>query len=136
MGRPWRRGGWVGLVLVVLAGGLLGGCDGGSPPVPVSPVPVSPPAVGQSDAELCGVKPFGAEQPPEAWVRFDITRAQLDLIHSRLIEVMCRQGLWRQGAGFGWNVNAEGTRYWVVIHPGRSGLTARQVLDRLLGRGP
>jgi hypothetical protein len=79
--------------------------------------------------------PLGAEQPPSAWVRFDVTPQQWEVIGSRLREVLCRQGLWRQGVGFGANVEPQGTRF-VMIHPGRSGLTARQILDRFLGRGP
>ena len=75
-------------------------------------------------------------EQPEAWVRFDVTKQQLDLITSRLLLVLCRQGLWKQGVGFGLNFNEQRTRYWVVIHPGFSGLTARQILDRFLGRAP
>lgn len=68
-------------------------------------------------------------------MRFDVTEQQMDVIDSRLRTVLCRQGLWRQGVGFGTNVDPQGQRF-VMIHPGRSGLTARQVLDRFLGRVP
>ena len=57
------------------------------------------------------------------------------MVDGRLLEVLCRQGLWRQGVGCGANVDPHGTRL-VMIHPGRSGLSARQVLDRFLGRVP
>ena len=49
-------------------------------------------------------------------------------------EVLVHQGLWQQGVRFGFNLNREKTAYWVIIHPGDSGLTHQQVLDRLLGR--
>ena len=67
-------------------------------------------------------------------MRFDVTRQQWETIGHRLIEVLCRQGLWQQGVRFGTNFNQERTRFWVLIDPGRSGLTAREVLNRLLGR--
>ena len=129
-------------VVVVLAGAALAGCDLATPdqPVPVSPpdpapaapAPVDPPSPGVR----CGPRPPGAEQPPDAWVRFDVTEQQLEAINSRLWEVLCRQGLWRKGIGFRFNHDQDGTGYFVEIHPGLSGLSARQILDRFLGRGP
>jgi hypothetical protein len=38
--------------------------------------------------------------------------------------------------GFGVNFDQDKSKWFVMIHPGRSGLTARQVLDRFLGRTP
>lgn len=134
MPRPWTRpGGTVRLaVALLLAGAVLAGC---SPDQPVLPGPVPAPPTTQSLAAQCGPKPFGAAQPEDAWVRFYVTPQQMDVIESRLLVVLCRQGLWRQGVGFGTNVDPQGRRF-VMIHPGRSGLTARQVLDRFLGRVP
>ena len=63
-------------------------------------------------------------------------RGQIEVIDRRLKEVLCRQGLWRKGVGFGANSNEEGTGYFVMIHSGNSGLSARQILDRFLGRAP
>jgi hypothetical protein len=122
-------------VALLLAGAILAGCVPGQPGEPPLPGPAPAPPTTQSLAALCGPKPFGAAQPEDAWVRFDVTTQQYEVIESRLLEVLCRQGLWRQGVGFGTNVDPQGTRF-VMIHPGRSGLTARQVLDRLLGRVP
>jgi hypothetical protein len=70
----------------------------------------------------------------KGWVRFFVTRQQFETIDRRLLLVLCGQHLWQQGVGFGENRNLQQTRFWVLIHPGRSGLTARQILDRLLGR--
>ena len=67
--------------------------------------------------------------------RFEITRRQLAVIDRRLFEVLCRQGLWQQDVGFGFNYERDPNRAFVLINPGRSRLTARQILDRLLGRG-
>ena len=124
------------LATAVLAGAVLSGCVPGGhveapPAAPLAPAPAAPP----SDAALCGHKVFGAEQPEDAWVRFDVTRAQLQVIEGRLILVLCREGLWRKGVGFGVNADPDGSTGWfVMIHPGFSGLSARQILDRLLGR--
>jgi hypothetical protein len=122
-------------VVLVLAGAVLAGCTGAPPVAPPPTAPLAPsPAAGPGDAALCGPKVFGAEQPEDAWVRFDVTREQLQVIEPRLLRVLCRQGLWRKGVGFGVNFDQERNTWFVLIHPGFSGLTARQVLDRLLGR--
>ena len=109
---------------------------GAGPPVrPLSDAPLVPsPAAPASDASRCGPKPFGAEQPASAWKQFDVTRAQLELINRRLFRVLCREGLWRKGVGFGAGYDPDRETEFVMIHPGFSGLTARQILDRLLGR--
>jgi hypothetical protein len=137
MVRRWTRpGGTVRLPLALLvAGAVLTGCTPGQPGEPPPPGPLPAPPTTQSLAAMCGPRQFGAAQPEDAWVRFDVTEQQMDVIDSRLVTVLCRQGLWRRGVGFGTNVDPQGNRF-VVIHPGRSGLTARQVLDRLLGRVP
>jgi hypothetical protein len=67
-------------------------------------------------------EPLGAEQPPEAWAQFYVTSQQLE--NSRLRKVLCRQGLWRQGVGFGVNFDQGKSKWFVMIHPGRAGLTA------------
>jgi hypothetical protein len=122
-------------VAVALAVAVLAGCTPDQPSGPVLPSPVPGPPTTQSLAAQCGPKPFGAAEAEDpGWVQFYVTPRQMDVIESRLLEVLCRQGLWRQGVGFGTNVDQKGR--FVMIHPGRSGLTARQVLDRFLGRVP
>jgi ATP-dependent Clp protease ATP-binding subunit ClpA len=70
----------------------------------------------------------------EGWEHFDITPQQWEVIRPRVKVVLVDQGLWQQGVRFGMNFNQDKTRFWVSIHPGESGLTCQQVLDRLLGR--
>ena len=57
------------------------------------------------------------------------------LAGSHLIDVLCRQGLWKKDVGFGVSYQTDSDHAIVLVNPGRSGLTARQRLDRLLGRG-
>ena len=73
------------------------------------------------------------EDALEGWERFNITPQQWEVIHPRVKAVLIDDGLWEQGVRFGFNFNDDRTSYWVVIHPGDSGLTHQQVLDRLLG---
>jgi hypothetical protein len=67
--------------------------------------------------------------------RFRITRAQLEVIGSHMVDVLCRQGLWKKNVGFGVSYQTDSDHAIVLVNPGRSGLTARQMLDRMLGRG-
>ena len=121
-------------VALALAGALLAGCVPGPrveapPTAPLTPTPAARP----SDASRCGPKPFGAEQPETAWAQLDVTSAQMRVIERRLFRVLCREGLWRKGVGFGAGFDQERSTEFVMIHPGFSGLTPRQILNRFLG---
>lgn len=137
MSRAWMRpGGTAQLsIVLLLAGVIVAGCAPSLPSEAPLRGPSPAPPAGPGLASRCGPRPPDAEQPPDAWVRFDVTPQQWEMIDRRLFTVICDQGLWRQGVGFGANVEPQGTRF-VMIHPGHSGRTARQILDRLLGRGP
>jgi hypothetical protein len=133
------------LVGLLLAGSTLAGCHAkhaGEQPAqltqPTRPAQPSPSASGPpTPLDDCGQALSGvghsAEGPGSR--RFEITRQQLEVIGSRLIEVFCRQGLWQEDVGFGVHYTNDPNRIVVLISPGRSGLTAKQVLNRLLGRG-
>ncbi|HEX6676009.1 MAG TPA: hypothetical protein VF486_13380 [Actinomycetes bacterium] len=127
------------LVGLLLAGIALAGCDLGPAGEPAQPVPAPAPlpASGSPTRDVCGQAPSGLEHSAEGpgSRRFEITRQQLEVIGRHLIEVFCRQGLWRQDVGFGVHYEKDPNKVLVLIGPGRSGLTARQILDRLLGRG-
>jgi hypothetical protein len=121
-------------VALALAGAVLAGCVPGARVEAPSDAPLTPaPAAPASDASRCGPKPFGAEQPEDAWVQFDVTAAQLEVINRRLFRVLCREGLWRKGVGFGAGYDTKRSTEFVMIHPGFSGLTAREILNRFLG---
>lgn len=137
---PWSRRRTASLLVgLLLAGISLAGCDLGPPGEPAQPLPAPAPlpANGSTGRDMCGQAPSGLEHSVEGpgSRRFEITRQQLKVIGKHLIEVFCHQGLWRQDAGFGFNYEKDPNKAFVLIGPGRTGLTARQILDRLLGRG-
>lgn len=140
-----RRGTASLLLGLLLAGVTLAGCHPtGSD---AQPTPSTPPAAAtQAPRPPSGpLAPLGgcgqtlpglghSTEGPRAR-RFEVTRRQLAVIGSHLFQVLCRQGLWQQDVGFGFNYEKDPDRAFVLINPGRSRLTARQILDRLLGRG-
>jgi hypothetical protein len=67
------------------------------------------------------------ERPLEGWGRFEVTPEERELIGPRVGKVLAGP-LWEQGVRYG------GSDTWVMIHPGRSGLAPREILDRILGR--
>ncbi len=121
------------LLLGLLLAAALTGCNaGGQPTQPTQPTRAPAPASGlRTPLGDCG--PLSAEGPRAR--RFEITRQQLLVIGHHWIDVFCRQGLWQQDAGFGVHYEKDPNRVVVLVNPGRSGLTAKQLLDRLLGRG-
>lgn len=133
------------LLGLLLAGVTLAGCHptgSGARPTPSTPPTAAtqaprptggpPTPLGGCGQALSGLG-HSAEGPRAR--RFEITRRQLAVIDSHLFEVLCRQGLWQQDVGFGFNYEKDPNRAFALINPGRSRLTARQILDRLLGRG-
>jgi hypothetical protein len=62
---------------------------------------------------------------------FEVTPQQYQLTSQRVHQVIVRQKLHDQGVRFGAGVNQG--KHIVLIDPGSSRLTARQILNRLLG---
>jgi hypothetical protein len=69
----------------------------------------------------------------DGYAMFEVSAQQYELIGRRVGEVLVRQHLWDQGVRFGMNFDSDRHLYFVLINPGLSHLTARQILDRLLG---
>jgi hypothetical protein len=132
---------------LLLAVALLAGCQPAGQEVAPALAPAPPPttlagttqpAAGpDTPAGGCGEALSGVGHPAEGphARRFRITRAQVEVIGSHMIDVFCRQGLWKKDVGYGVHYEDDGVHAIVLVNPGRSGLTARQMLDRLLGRG-
>jgi hypothetical protein len=64
---------------------------------------------------------------------FIVNAQQYEVIGKRLHQVLRGEGLWDQGVRFGANHDPAKGEYLVLIKPGRSRLSARQILNRLLG---
>jgi hypothetical protein len=111
------------------------GCGGGGAgdPVPAGPVPtrtVPPPTL--SPTTLLGARPR-AVRVVDGFTMFEVNAQQYELIGRRLTQVLHREGLWDQGVRFGANADPARDWYIVLIKPGLSQLSPRQILNRLLG---
>jgi GNAT superfamily N-acetyltransferase len=69
------------------------------------------------------------EDPLEGWEWFDVTSEESEVIGRRVSDVLAGP-LWEQGVRF------RGSDTWVMVHPGRSGLAGRAILDRMLEAPP
>jgi hypothetical protein len=114
------------MVLLLLAA-VLGGCSGGRAREPTPPVPT---ATLSPTTTLISALPrqIGTDG---GYQIFEVTAQQYQLIGQRWYEIIVRQKLWDQGVRFGAGVNQG--KHIVLIDPGFSRLTARQILNRLLG---
>ena len=125
--RPTRRA-----AALVLAAAVLAGCGAGDPgtPAPSTPTRTLPPPTLSPATTLTSALPrrIGTEGN---YVVFEVSPAQYELIGRRVHEVIVRQRLWHRGVRFGAGVN-QGVHI-VLIDPGLSGHSAREILNRLLG---
>jgi hypothetical protein len=113
-------------MVLLLVAAVLGGCSTGAPePAPPAPAPTLSPPTTLVSALPRQVGTEGGYQV------FEVTAQQYQLIGQRVHEVIVRQKLWDQGVRFGAGINQG--KHLVLIDPGFSRLTARQILNRLLG---
>ena len=114
-------------IVLLLVAFVLGGCSAGGAREPTPPVPT---ATLSPTTTLVSALPrqIGTDGGYQV---FEVTAQQYELIGRRVSEVIVRQKLWDQGVRFGAGVNQG--KHHVLIDPGFSGLTARQILNRLLG---
>jgi hypothetical protein len=113
-------------MILLLIAAVLGGCSAGGAREPASP---GPPAT-VSPTTLVSTLPrqIGTDG---GYQIFEVTPQQYQLISQRVHQVIVRQKLYDQGVRFGAGVNQG--KHIVLIDPGFSRLTARQILNRLLG---
>jgi hypothetical protein len=112
---------------------VLVGCGDAGEPVPPNPVPtrtVPPPTL--SPTTVFGAQPR-AVRVVDGFTVFEVNAQQYELIGKRLVQVLHREGLWDQGVRFGANADPAKDWYVVLIKPGLSQLSPRQILNRLLG---
>jgi hypothetical protein len=112
----------LGLVAVVLGGCSAGGTRDPAPPVPTATLSPTTTLVSALPRQV------GTDG---GYRVFEVTPQQSQLISQRVHEVIVRQKLYDQGVRFGAGLNQG--KHYVLIDPGLSGLTARQILNRLLG---
>jgi hypothetical protein len=114
----------------VLAGCRAGGADEPVPPGPV-PTRTGPPPTLSPATTLIGAQPRMV-RVVDGYDVFEVSPQQYELIGKRLVQVLHREGLWDQGVRFGANADPAKGRYVVLIKPGLSQLSTRQILNRLL----
>jgi hypothetical protein len=129
-----RRGFALALALAVTAG--LAGCGAGGAGAPVPPNPIPTRTV--PTPTLSPNTTLGWTQPRmvrivDGFHVFEVNAQQYELIGKRLHQVLRREGLWDQGVRFGANADPAKDWYIVLIKPGLSQLSPRQILNRLLG---
>ena len=127
-----RRG--LALVVALAVAVVLAGC-GGDPgkPVPPGPVPTrTAPASLSPTTTLTWAQPRMV-RVVDGYVVYEVNAQQYQLIGRRLVQVLHREGLWDQGVRFGANADPSRDWYVVLIKPGLSKLSTRQILNRLLG---
>ena len=122
----------VALAVAVVVTGCGGGGAGG--PVPAGPVPTRtvPAPTLSPNTTLVGAQPR-AVRVVDGFTVFAVNAQQYELIGKRLVQVLHREGLWDQGVRFGANADPAKDYYVVLIKPGLSRLSPRQILNRLLG---
>ena len=124
------------LVLLLSVATVLAGCRAGGPgePVPAGPIPTpaAPPPTLSPVTTLTWTPPRMV-RVVDGYSMFKVNAQQYELIGKRLYQVLRREGLWDQGVRFGANADPAKGDYFVLIKPGLSQLSARQILNRLLG---
>jgi hypothetical protein len=128
--------GWIVLALAAL---LLAGCHAGGPDRPATPTPTAPTPTATIPAPAPSASTTLVSALPRMlrvagrWHQFEVSPQQYDIIGKHVYQVLFRERLWDQGVRFGANYVPEKHLHFVLIDPGLSGLSARQILDRLLG---
>jgi hypothetical protein len=123
------------VVLALVVAVPLAGCGGGpGDPAPPGPVPTqTAPPPNLSPATTVTGAPPRMVRVVDGYHMFIVNAQQYELIGRRLNQVLRREGLWDQGVRFGANINPDTGEHVVLIKPGLSRLSARQILNRLLG---
>jgi hypothetical protein len=127
----------LGVALVLVAATLvLAGCGqerpatptpGTAPPARTVPPPTLSPATTLLSSPPRLLRKVGG------YSMFEVNAEQYEIIGKHVYQVLFRDRLWDQGVRFGANYVPEKHLHFVLIDPGFSRLTARQILDRLLG---
>jgi hypothetical protein len=116
---------------LVLAGCGAGGTDG---PAPAAPAPTrTVPPTSLSPATTLASKLPRLLGLVDGYHMYEVSPQQYEIIGRNAARVLGREGLLDQGVRFGANYDRDKDLHFVLIDPGLSRLSARQILDRLLG---
>jgi hypothetical protein len=126
----------LGVALALAAAIVLAGCGRERPvaPAPASVPPtrtVPPPTLSPATTLLSS--PPRLLRKVDGYSMFEVNAEQYEIIGKHVYQVIFREKLWDRGVRFGANYDPDKHLHFVLIDPGFSGLTARQILDRLLG---
>jgi hypothetical protein len=122
------------VVLLVLAAiAVLTGCDAGDPNEPAPSTRTIVPSTLSPATTLVSGLPRQVGTDGDFQV-FEVTAHQRELVARNAVKVLTREGLWDLGVRFG-ITDPFKKQHLVLINPGLSGLTARQILDRMLRDG-
>ena len=125
------------LVLVLAVAALLAGCSYGGSEEPAAGTPVTnqtlpPPTLSPNNTVMSGLpRLVGTEGK---YLVFAVSPQQYELVDRNFHQVIIREKLWDQGVRFGAGFDQARQVHLILIDPGFSQLSARQILDRLLGR--
>ena len=121
------------VVLVLAAIAILAGCRAGGPHELVPSTRTIPPSTLSPATTLVSGLPRQVGTDGDFQV-FEVTAHQRELVARNAVKILTCQGLWDQGVRFG-ITDPFKKQHLVLINPGLSGLTARQILDRMLRGG-
>jgi hypothetical protein len=116
---------------VALAGCGAGRAGGPAPTVP-APTRTTPPPAPSPGTSVVSALPrlLGIV---DGYHMFEVSPQQYEIIGRNVPRVLGREHLFDQGVRFGANYDRDRDLHFVLIDPGFSRLSARQILDRLLG---
>jgi hypothetical protein len=121
----------LGVALLLAVTLVLAGCGPEGPDTP-APAPTSAPPTLRPATTLVSSLPRLLRKV-DGYSMFEVSAQQYEIIGKHVYQVYFRDGLSDQGARFGANYVPKEHLHFVLIDPGLSGLSARQILDRLLG---
>jgi hypothetical protein len=126
----------LGVALLLAATVVLAACGAGGagPPAPAGPVPTrtTPPSALSPGTTLVS-RPPRFLRVVDGYHMFQVSRQQYEIIGRNVPRVLVRGRLYDQGVRFGANYDPDKDLHFVLIDPGLSQLSARQILNRLLG---
>jgi hypothetical protein len=127
----------LGVLLTLVAMVVLAGCGperpaGPAPAATAAPTRTVPPATPSPNTTLVSSLPR-LLRIVDGYHMFEVSPQQYEIIGRHVHQVIVRERLYDQGVRFGANHHPAKHLYFVLIDPGLSQLSAREILDRLLG---